>query len=137
MPVAPEAVWSVLADPETYADWVVGSQEIRDADPAWPSPGSRFHHRVGIGPLTVADHTRVVQAREPHLLKLRAHARPLGVADVTLRLVPDGDGGTLVRMDEYAAGLYALLNFNPLTHLLTRARNAQSLARLERLALDA
>jgi uncharacterized protein YndB with AHSA1/START domain len=134
MAVPPAIVWETLADPEGYADWVVGSQAIRDADDDWPAPGSRFHHRVGIGPLTVNDHTESIDAREPRRLELRAKARPLGTARVTLQLIGQ-DGGTLVRMTENPDGLSSLLALNPFVHVFTKLRNAESLARLERLAL--
>lgn len=42
MPVPPTAVWDTLADPASYGFWVVGSKVIRDADPRWPAPGSKF-----------------------------------------------------------------------------------------------
>jgi uncharacterized protein YndB with AHSA1/START domain len=76
----PERVFAVLADPKTYADWVVGSDTIRDADPTWPAPGSRFYHRVGVGPIKVKDHTEVREADRPRKLALHARARPLGTA---------------------------------------------------------
>ena len=77
MPVSPEDVWEVLADPGEYAYWVVGSKIVRDADPGWPEPGTRFHHTVGFGPLTLEDHTASLKADPPHRLKLRATGRPL------------------------------------------------------------
>jgi uncharacterized protein YndB with AHSA1/START domain len=49
MSVAPEAVWDVLADPFQYAHWVVGSKEIRAAD-----PGSRRRGRGSITPSGLA-----------------------------------------------------------------------------------
>lgn len=134
MPVPPEAVWDALADAGGYGYWVVGSSEIRDADPRWPQPGSRFHHTVGIGPLKVSDHTESLEARRPSLLRLRAKARPLGTAKVTLTMTPR-DGGTCVRMTENPDGLTAMLTFNPLMQLLVKGRNAESLMRLEELAL--
>lgn len=133
MPVPPEAVWDALADPAGYGYWVVGSKEIRDADPAWPAPGSRFHHTVGIGPFEVSDHTEALEAERPGLLKLRAKARPLGTARVTLTMTAR-DGGTLVQMTENPDGPTSLLAINPLTQLLTFGRNAESLMRLEELA---
>ena len=45
------------------------------------------------------------------------------------------DGGTLVRMKENPDGVTSLLAFNPLIQLLTVGRNAESLMRLEELAL--
>jgi uncharacterized protein YndB with AHSA1/START domain len=134
MPVPPEAVWDALADPYGYGYWVVGSKEIRDADATWPQPGSRFHHTVGAGPLSVRDHTESLEAHRPALLRLRAKARPLGTAQVTMEMTPQ-DGGTRVRMTENPDGLTSWLTLNPLLHLLTRGRNAESLMRLEELAL--
>ena len=134
MPVPPQAVWDALADAGGYAYWVVGSSEIRDADEHWPQPGSRFHHTVGLGPLKLDDHTESLQAHPPHVLRLRAKARPLGTAQVTLELTPQ-DGGTRVRMTESPDGLTAWLSLNPLTQVLVKGRNAESLMRLEELAL--
>ena len=134
MLVPPQAVWDALADPGGYGYWVVGSKTIRGADPEWPAAGSRFHHKVGVGPLTIADHTESLEARPPELLRLRAKGRPLGTATVTLELRPR-DGGTLVRMTENPDGVYRALALNPLTHVATKARNAESLMRLEELAL--
>ena len=134
MPVPPDAVWDALADPGGYGYWVVGSKEIRDADPEWPAPGSEFHHTVGFGPLTIRDHTVSLEAERPGRLTLRAKARPLGTARVTLEMTAIGDG-TLVRMTENPDGLTSILTINPLVQLLTVGRNAESLMRLEELAL--
>jgi uncharacterized protein YndB with AHSA1/START domain len=134
MPVASEAVWDVLADPASYGYWVVGSKVIRDADPGFPAPGTKFHHTIGVGPLTVRDHTEVLEAQRPRLMRLRAKARPLGTATVTLELTRDGEG-TRVRMSENPDGPFAILALSPALHLFTKARNAESLMRLEELAL--
>ena len=130
----PQAVWDALADPASYGFWVVGSKTVRDADATWPAPGSRFHHTIGVGPFTVKDHTESLDAQPPRLLVLRAKGRPLGMARVTMEMTPK-DGGTLVRMTETADGPTAVLALNPLVHLFTKARNAESLMRLEQLAL--
>lgn len=129
----PEQVFEVLMDTESYGHWVVGSKEIRATDPDWPATGSRFHHRVGIGPLTVDDHTQIEEIDPPRRLKLRTRARPIGTAMVTLELKPAGDG-TRVTMIEDPADPLTALAFNPLTHLLTRRRNSESLRRLSELA---
>ena len=134
IPAPPETVWRVLADPRSYAHWVVGSKRVRDADPAWPAPGSRFHHTVGFGPFTIDDHTESVASDPPHRLELRANARPLGVADVVLELEPT-DAGTVISITENPAGIQRVLALLPPVQLLTKARNAESLARIERLAL--
>jgi hypothetical protein len=130
MPLRPEAIWTVLADAGEYRHWVVGSKEVRDAHRDFPAPGTRFDHTIGVGPLAIRDHTEVVDAQRPVRLRLRAKARPLGTATVTMELRPDGDG-TTVRMIEYPDGLYAPLRLNPLVHALTKVRNAESLRRLE------
>jgi hypothetical protein len=127
-------VWDVLADPSGYANWVVGSKEVRDADPGFPAPGTRFHHTIGIGPLSLRDHTEVVVAERPHLMRLRAKARPLGTATVVVEIMP-GRTGSTVRISERPDGVYAPLALNPLVHVLTKLRNAESLRRLEELAL--
>jgi uncharacterized protein YndB with AHSA1/START domain len=134
MPVPPEAVWDALAEPAAYAYWVPGSKEIRDADADWPAPGSRFHHTIGVGPIKVSDHTVAVDSRPPELLRLRAKGRPVGTATITLEMRPR-DGGTVVRMSETLDGPFVLLNVSPLVHVTTKARNAESLMRLEELAL--
>jgi uncharacterized protein YndB with AHSA1/START domain len=134
MPVPPQAVWDALADPGGYAYWVVGSKQLRDADPGWPAPGSRFHHTIGMGPLTLEDHTEALESEPPHRLKLRAKGRPLGTATVTIEMLADDDG-TIVRMTENPDGFTAVVSLNPLTHVVTKLRNAESLMRLEELAL--
>jgi uncharacterized protein YndB with AHSA1/START domain len=134
MAVPPAAVWAVLADSRDYAYWVVGSKRIRDADPAWPAPGSKFHHTIGITGRTVSDHTESLEADPPRRLKLRAKGRPVGTATVTIELDARA-GGTLVRMTENPDGVFALLALNPAVHVATKLRNAESLMRLEELAL--
>jgi uncharacterized protein YndB with AHSA1/START domain len=133
MPITPEAVWDALADAGGYGYWVPGSRVIRDADGDWPAPGSKFHHTVGVGPFEVSDHTEALEARPPELLRMRTKGRPLGTATVTLEMLRR-DGGTLVRISESPDGPAWLLNLNPLFWLLTKARNAESLMRLEELA---
>jgi uncharacterized protein YndB with AHSA1/START domain len=128
----PERVFAVLADPDSYAEWVVGSREIRDADDGFPEPGTRFHHSIGIWPLIVRDHTEVLEADPPRLLRLEAKARPLGQATVTLALAAERYG-TRVTMIEDPSGYTMPLKFVPLTHLVTRVRNAESLRRLAEL----
>ena len=134
MPVPPEAVWDVLADAGKYGYWVVGSKVIRDEEPGWPEPGTKFHHTIGAGPFTVSDHTVSLEAQRPTLLKIRAKGRPVGTATVTMRMHPR-DGGTVVKMTENPDGVFAPLALNPLLHVATKLRNSESLMRLEELAL--
>jgi len=130
---SPERVFEVLMDTQCYGRWVVGSKYIRGEDPDWPAVGSSFHHAVGFGPITVKDHTRVEEIEPNRKLKLRAKARPLGTAMVTLELHPAGDATRVVMIEDPADALSALV-FNPLTHLLVRGRNEEALRRLKELA---
>jgi uncharacterized protein YndB with AHSA1/START domain len=132
--VPPERVWAVLADAQRYPDWVVGADRIRDADPGFPAIGTRFHHRVGFGPLKIDDHTEVVEAVAPVHLRLKAKARPFGTAFVDLRLARNGRGFTHVTMREGPADLLSRLAHNPLTDLLLHGRNVESLRRLKRVS---
>ena len=134
MPVSPEDVWEVLADPGEYAYWVVGSKVIRDADANWPEPGSKFHHTVGFGPIKLSDHTVSLEADPPLRLKLRAKGRPLGTASVTMEMIAR-DGGTEVRMTENPDGIYRPLGFLAPLQIGSLGRNSESLMRLEELAL--
>jgi uncharacterized protein YndB with AHSA1/START domain len=136
MPVPPAAVWDALSDSGGYGYWVVGSKVIRDADPAWPAPGTKIHHTVGLGPFEISDHTEVVESEAPRRLQLRAKGRPLGTAKVTLELAPRA-GGTEVRMTENPDGAFRPLAFLPPLQLLSGLRNAESLMRLEELAMRA
>jgi uncharacterized protein YndB with AHSA1/START domain len=129
----PEAVFAVLADPRSFARWVVGSRKIRGAEADWPAAGATFDHAVGIGPFTLADSTTAVQSDTPRLLEMLVRARPLTQAVVTLQLRPDGSG-TLVEMDERPADRRSRIVFNPLIEPLVRLRNAESLRRLKALA---
>jgi NAD(P)-dependent dehydrogenase (short-subunit alcohol dehydrogenase family)/uncharacterized protein YndB with AHSA1/START domain len=127
-------VFAVLSDPERYPEWVVGANAIRAADESFPAPGSRFHHEVGPGSLTLSDHSEVVEAEPPRRLVLQAKARPLGTARIALEL-SGGSGGTEVLMDERPGDrLTSLLARNPLADGLLKLRNAESLSRLKRIA---
>lgn len=130
---APEEIFEILSDPDSYGYWVVGSKRIRDADAGFPAVGTKFHHAVGFGPFELDDHTAVLESVPPHRLKLKAKARPLGTAHVTLQIEPE-NGGSRVTMIEDAGDPLTALVFNPLTHLLVRGRNAESLDRLRALA---
>ncbi len=129
----PEVVFSVLSDPRSYEHWVVGNKRVRRFDPAWPEPGSEFHHTLGIGPLALRDKTCVAEVDAPRYLVLHARAMPVGMAEVRLELTPEGPG-TRVTLTERPIRGPAARFANPLLDLLIRARNAESLRRLRRLA---
>jgi uncharacterized protein YndB with AHSA1/START domain len=128
-----DEVFAVLADPEAYGHWVVGSDTIRDADVSWPEVGSRFHHRVGFGLLKLNDHTEVLEADPPHRLVLRARTRPLATAEITLLVTTRGQG-TEVTMIETVGDPLSRLFLNVFTDPLVHLRNIESLRRLRRLA---
>ena len=123
-------VWEALLEPETYPHWLVGAQDIRAVDAAWPAPGAAFHHRVGLaGPLTVADRSKVIEIDEPRRLVLDVRARPFGRAKATFELAQDGDGRCTVRLHEKPVGPAAVLG--PLTDPLLARRNRRSLEQLD------
>jgi uncharacterized protein YndB with AHSA1/START domain len=126
-------VFAVLADPASYACWVVGSDTIRAADPAWPAPGARLHHRVRIGPLKIDDNTEVLDVSEPRRLVLQARFRPLGTARIILELAEVGDA-TQVTMTEIPGDRLSRLLHNPITDYVLRRRNDVALRRLADLA---
>jgi uncharacterized protein YndB with AHSA1/START domain len=128
-PVPPERVFEVLSDPENYAYWVVGSDTIRSYDPEWPAVGSKFHHRVGVGPIKINDNTEVFEVAPPHRLVLQARTRPLGTARVVLELVEE-DGGTRVTMTEVPGDPLTRLVHNRFVDRLLAKRNHESLRRL-------
>jgi uncharacterized protein YndB with AHSA1/START domain len=132
---SPQDVWDVLMDPESYAYWVVGASHIRGVDPDWPAPGSRFHHSQGIWPLTLNDHSTVLEIDPPRRLVLKVKIRPLGTARVDLRLRALDAGGTHVTMIEVPGDVPSRFVFgNPLSQRLLHLRNEESLRRLRRLA---
>jgi uncharacterized protein YndB with AHSA1/START domain len=130
---AADDVFAVLAAPDSYEHWVVGCQEIRDWDEAWPDPGSWFEHRIGVGPLRIGDTTEVVASEPPRRLVLRTRAWPLGETLVELRMMPKGDGTEVEMRQQPSAGPMAILD-NPVQQLFTKLRDRECLRRLRRLA---
>ena len=133
LPVSRPQVFDALTDPETYPHWLVGARDIRAVDADWPAVGSAFHHRVGlVGPLKVADLSKVLAIDEPCRLELEVRARPLGRGRVTFALTDRGspdEPSTLVGFDEVPIG--AISPLKPLLDPLTAHRNRRSLAQLE------
>jgi uncharacterized protein YndB with AHSA1/START domain len=127
----PDEVFAALTDPETYPHWLVGARDIRSVDPAWPAPGSSFHHRVGlVGPLKVADSSTVVAIEDQRLLDLEVRARPFGRGRATFRLRPGpSPSQTIVELAERPIG--ALRHLAPLLDRLAGPRNRRSLEQLD------
>jgi uncharacterized protein YndB with AHSA1/START domain len=130
----PERVFAVLADPTNYPDWVVGAKRIRDFDEGWPAPGTRFHHTIGVGPLTQDDDTRVVGSAPPRTLVLSAGMGRLGRARIVLHLRELETGRTHVVMHETAEEGVAATLMATLGSVGLRVRNWASLDRLKELA---
>lgn len=128
--LAPRQVFAVLRDGRSYADWVVGTRGIRAVEPGWPAPGSALHWTVGYGPLRKDDETRAVSCVPDAELVLEARAWPMGTARIALTLREEGDG-TVVTLDEEPARGLAKTLHNPLVDLAIKARNVETLRRLE------
>jgi hypothetical protein len=96
----PAQVWDVLADGYAYADWVIGTREIRAVDDGWPAVGTSIHYTVGWGPLALRGRTTVRQVEKGRRLGLEADAGPLGSARIVIDLDEWGDG-TVVVLDEH------------------------------------
>jgi len=129
----PETVYDVLADPASYALWVVGNKSIRGYDRSWPAPGSEFHHSVGFGPLATKDKTVALESERPLRLVMLVRALPFMRAKVSFTLDPDGSG-TRVTMEERPSGDPWETLWNPVLDALTSLRNGESLRRLRQLA---
>jgi uncharacterized protein YndB with AHSA1/START domain len=128
-------VFAILVDPATYPSWLAGASKMRGIDDDWPRIGSRFHHRVGIGPLTIADNSEVLAIESDRMLRLAVRARPLISAVVTFTLL--GQGERCVVSFEEEPGPRAIGNLiRPLLDPLTHVRNHISLKRLGALVLS-
>ena len=79
------------------------------------------------------DHTIVEDVEKDRRLVLKAKARPFGTARVTLYLASE-NGGTRVTMVEGPGDALSALAFHPLSRVLLRGRNEESLRRLKDLA---
>jgi uncharacterized protein YndB with AHSA1/START domain len=127
-----ESLWTAIADPRTYPDWLIGAKFIRAVDPAWPAPGTAFHHRVGFGPLVIDDRTTVIEVDPQRLLTLRIRATFAIQAIVRFELQDDADG-THVRFEEEPARRLLGNLVRPVMDPLTHSRNTASLRRLDQL----
>ncbi|HUR77084.1 MAG TPA: SRPBCC family protein [Acidimicrobiales bacterium] len=132
--VTPEHVWAVLADANTFADWVVGCKEVRHVEGTWPEVGAQLHHTLGVSAATIEDTTSVLESDPYRLLVLRARAQPAGIATVRLELAPADDESTTITMEEEFVDGAASHIPNPVADALLKPRNAECLRRLKRLA---
>ena len=126
-----EDVFNLLADPETYPQWLVGAQRIRSVDDRFPEPGAKFDHSVGPNQqATIDDDTAVIESHGHRQLILEVHVGPI-TGEVEFDLRKRGDA-TEVVMRERPTGPAALLT--PLLRPALALRNRRSLQQLAQLA---
>ena len=128
--LTPRQVFDVLRDGRSYGDWVVGTRTIRAVDDGWPAVDTRIHYTVGYGPLRHDDQTVSTIYAPDARLELEAHAWPAGTARVAIT-AEAAEGGTLVTIDEHPQRGPAKLLHNPVLDVLVKARNVETLRRLE------
>jgi hypothetical protein len=136
---APPAIThAVITDADTYPQWLVGAKRIRRVDPDWPAEGSKFHHAVGFGPLTIKDSTSVLHHPDESDLELVARIGVVGSARVHFHIAPLDDGSrSHLSVDEQpASGPMRALWSTPARPLVAAGfwgRNAISLQSLRAL----
>lgn len=128
----PDEVWSVLADPWSYATWVVGTVKIRDADPTWPAVGSKLYHAVGAWPLLIQDDSEVLESEPSRRLVMQARGWPAGEARVELVLHAEGAVTRIGMLEEPTHGPGAWVH-NPVLDMVLTRRLDECLDRLRRL----
>jgi uncharacterized protein YndB with AHSA1/START domain len=129
---APEQVWSVLADGSAYADWVVGTREVRSVDAGWPEVGSSLRYTLGVGPLGLFRGSTTVRSQEPgRRIGLEADGGPLGSARIVISLEPWGDD-TVVVLDEHPLRGPAYLLHNVLSDAVLLVRGGPMVRNLAR-----
>lgn len=131
MTVSAAKAFAAIADPTTYDDWLVGARAIDRVEPDWPARGSRFHHRVGIGPFQIPDYSEVLAIDPGRMLKLRVKARPLLVAVATFHVVGDDERCVVTLQEEPAGGWVGAL-VGPVIDPAVHVRNHRSLRNLAR-----
>jgi hypothetical protein len=128
----PEQVWEFLSDGRRYAEWVVGTREIRSVDRDWPEIGSSIHYTLGRGPLQLADRTTVRNAEPPRMLELEVHAGRLGTARLLFEIRRWGENAVVV-LDEHPLSGPGAHWHNLAVDVLLRFRNRRMLDRLAKL----
>ena len=126
---SPEQVWDFLSQGKRYADWVVGTREIRAVDDNWPAIGSELHFSFGIGPLTLDDRTTVRNADPSRMLELEVHAGRIGTARLLFEIRPWGDHAVVV-LDEHPLSGPGAHFHNMLIDAALRIRNRRMLDKL-------
>ena len=128
--LTPADVFRVLSDGESYGYWVVGTRKVREVTGPWPAPGSQIHYTAGYLPLRKDDVTRSVACEPDQRLQLEAHAWPVGSLHIEIQALPSPTGCTVVIEEHPKKGVLKTLH-NPLVDLAIKARNVETLRRLE------
>jgi hypothetical protein len=126
-------VFAILADGWSYAAWVVGASRVRAVDPGWPEPGRSIHHSVGTWPLLIDDTTTALEYEPLSRLRLKVRVWPAGAGEVEFQVTESSEGCRIVMLEQATGGVAALVP-SPLTDVILRARNAETLRRLALLA---
>jgi hypothetical protein len=126
----PDEVFAVLADPDAYHHWLVGSDTSPDADLSRPRSARDLTPRR-IRPVKLKDHTDLIEIDPSDRLVLSARTWPLSSAEITLLLTARGRG-TEVTMIESAGDPLSRLVLNPFTEPLAHLRTVGPLRRLAR-----
>ncbi len=129
----PLRVWDVLCDGHRYADWVMGTKEIRAVDDGFPAVGTAIHFTAGVGPITYKNKTTVRSSTEMQCLELEAHGWPAGSVRIVLTIEPSGEGCNLT-FDEHPLRGPARWLHNPVTNVVFNVRTSMILDNLIKLA---
>ncbi|MGW2343362.1 SRPBCC family protein [Streptomyces sp. NPDC001661] len=132
---SPAEVWALLSDGYRYGEWVTGTKQVLDVDPAWPDVGTALKVRVGLGPLTLDD-TSTVRICEPeHRLELEAKADPFGAARIAMNLIPWAEHTLFVLDWHPLRGPGTRMHGLPVDYLVA-VRNGMMLTKLARIAVE-
>jgi hypothetical protein len=129
----PPHVWRVLADPWTFAAWVVGAAVVDAADPAWPAPGARLRYRVGAWPAMLPATSVVTASTEGTELALHGRLQVGGAIALVLALREHPAGTEIVISEDVVDGPARRLP-RPARAAVITARNREALRRLALLA---
>jgi uncharacterized protein YndB with AHSA1/START domain len=132
------SVYETLLDARSYPQFVAGAKELRGVDDDWPNPGTHFHHKVGIGPLALADNTKLLDKTPSKRVVLEVRVRPFGTGVVTFDLEPvAGRENTthVVMTEDFNRGPLSFV-FRPIREAMIRMRNAITVRRLQRLVVS-
>ncbi|MFI1467749.1 SRPBCC family protein [Streptomyces wuyuanensis] len=125
------AVWTVLANPRLYGDWVTGVASTRPIDEHWPAVGTALAYTISVGRWSYEGRTVVRCYEPPGRLELEAHSGRLGTARIGIELRPWGEH-TLVIVDEHPLrGFGGTVHAAPL-EVFIQLRHRNLLARLAR-----